>query len=392
MSLKVLYIHQYFKTPAEGGGLRSYFLAKELVKNGIQVTMISAHNGRGRIKENVKGIDVIYLPVPYNNEMGFGQRAMAFVKFVILAMIESCRHRKIDICYIMTTPLTTGLVALFNKFILARPYIFEVGDLWPKVPIDMGLIKSGLWKRTLKLFERIFYRQATGLIGLSEPITDHIKGSAPKTPVQTIYNIADCSMLVPRDKDQKILSNYMALDKFVISYTGTFGIANDLQRLIELMETIQDLPVLLLMVGGGAERGKIDQLLKSKGLNNVCIKEPMSKEKIIEVLRITDVMFISFANVVSLHTGSPNKLFDALAAGKPVVTNFRGWVGDMIEAEECGFVADSAERFREILIELIQNRGMLKNYGLRARQLAEERFDLPIQSARQINFIRSLVS
>lgn len=390
--MKVLYIHQYFNTPDERGSLRSYYLSRELVKNGYQVTVITAHNQDHKIRKTVDGIQVIYLPVSYSNHMNFSKRGMAFIRFVILAILESMRQRKIDFCYVMTTPLSTGMVALFNKFILSRPYFFEVGDLWPQVPMDMGLLQ-GAWKqKLLTKLEGVFYRNARGLIGLSEPITSHLHSKVPNVPSQTVYNISDCERFVPSKKKDDLLEKYDVRNQFVISYTGTFGLANNLSEVIDFAKKVEDLPVKFLLVGDGAEKAKVVELIRRRGSANIRVYDSMSKSQLQEVINVTDAMFVSFAPYNSLHNGSPNKFFDALAAGKLVITNFGGWIGELITKEQCGFVAGKDESFRTQLIKFINNQKKLAEYKTNSRYLAEQRFDLKIQSKNQQEFIKQLFS
>ena len=388
--MKVLYIHQYFRRPEEGGSLRSYYLAKQLVDNGFSVTMITAHNEEHRARTLVDGIDVIYLPVAYSNEMKFEQRSRAFIKFMLLAIKASITQRRIDFCYVMTTPLSTGVVALFNKFVMGRPYLFEVGDLWPKVPIEMGLLKAKWKQNLLTWFEGVFYRNAKGLIGLSDPITEHLRQVAPTTPTQTVFNIADCDHFSRTTKRKDWVDKYGVKDQLVISYTGTFGLANDLSQLIDFAKEVESLPISFLMVGDGAEKSKIKKRVEDADLQNVQIFDAMDKTQLLEVINVSDTMFVSFAGYDSLHTGSPNKFFDALAAGKLVITNFNGWIGKLIEAEHCGFSANSPQIFLEKIKPFVEQPDLLQTFQSNSRRLAEERFDLKIQSKKQQQFIRQL--
>ena len=139
--MRILYIHQYFKTPEEGGSIRSYYLAKGLVDAGHEVTMVTAHNGPYEVKK-IDGVAVHYLPVPYDNSFGFAQRLWSFWSFVKLAKKEAKSLPKQDLAYVMTTPLTTGFIATYLKKELNLSYYFEVGDLWPEAPIQMGVIKN----------------------------------------------------------------------------------------------------------------------------------------------------------------------------------------------------------------------------------------------------------
>ncbi|MEP3386729.1 MAG: glycosyltransferase family 4 protein [Reichenbachiella sp.] len=390
--MKVLYIHQYFKRPEEGGSLRSYYLAKELVNNGFSVTMITAHSQTQRVRKVVDGIEVIYLPVPYRNEMNFQKRGRAFIKFMLLAIKESVQQRSVNFCYVMTTPLSTGVVALFNKFMLGRAYIFEVGDLWPKVPIEMGLLKARWKQKVLTWLESVFYKNAKGLIGLSEPIKEHLQLVAPKIPTQTVFNISDCQAFVPAPKKASWVAQYEVKDQFVISYTGTFGLANNLSQLVDFAKEVQHLPIKFILVGDGAEKVLVHKRVDKSGLRNIQILDAMNKDQVVEVINVSDALAVSFALYESLHTGSPNKFFDALAAGKLVITNFGGWIGELIEKRQCGFSANSPQDFAQKIQPFLEQPELLQKFQSNARRLAEEKFELKIQAKKQQDFILQLFS
>jgi hypothetical protein len=144
--MKILYIHQYFRTPEEGGAIRSYYLAKGLVENGIDVELITAHNEPVAVTKIIEGITVHYLPVYYDNEQGFFKRAYAFFKFMHQARKKARKIKGVDLIYATSTPLTIGLSALKIKQDQNIPYFFEVRDLWPEAPVQMGAIKNRLLK------------------------------------------------------------------------------------------------------------------------------------------------------------------------------------------------------------------------------------------------------
>jgi len=390
--LKVLYFNQFFKTPKEGGSIRPYLLIKELLKKNVSVVMITSHNGPNK-KVVIDGIEVIYLHVPYQNEYKFWQRIYSYSLYTLKAIWASLKQPQVDLCYIMTTPLATGFIGLTNKLLKRRPYIFEIGDLWPLVPIEMGFIKSSFLKKITTWLEKIFYKNAIGNIGLSHPITHHIKKIAANTPTTTVYNISDCKFFTPTEKSQLTLAKYGIKDnEFVISYTGTFGLANDLARLIQLASQVKQLPIKFILVGSGADKPKLEQL--SNGLNNLSIIDYLDKKGIQDILSITDAMLISFANHPSLWTGSPNKLFDALAAGKLVISNFEGWVSHLLYDNECGFSFshDSISSFEYQIMPFLEDKTLLKAYQENARSLAEQKFELTVQAKKQYKFINQCLT
>jgi len=152
--VKILYIHQYFRTPEEGGAIRSYYLAKGMVDNGIEVELITSHNKAHEEVKMIEGIKVHYLPVFYDNDLGFLKRVFAFYKFMRLVRKKAREIEHIDLCYATSTPLTIGLSALKIKKELGVPYYFEVRDLWPEAPVQLGVIKNRFIKSYLELLEK----------------------------------------------------------------------------------------------------------------------------------------------------------------------------------------------------------------------------------------------
>ena len=198
--MKVLYIHQYFRTPEEGGAIRSYYLAKGLVEHGIEVELITAHNNSRSLTKNIDGIIVHYLPVYYDNEQRFLQRIYAFFKFMRMARKKAREIKDIDICYATSTPLTIGLSALKIKRDQNIPYFFEVRDLWPEAPFQMGVIKNKYLKKYLKNLENRVYRNASQIVALSPGIKEQIENEGSYKTVTVIPNMSDVDFFIREEK------------------------------------------------------------------------------------------------------------------------------------------------------------------------------------------------
>ncbi len=364
--MKILYIHQYFRTPEEGGSIRSYELAHGLVDLGHEVYMITAHNKHSGIRM-IDGIEVHYLKIPYENHFGFFRRVFAFLKFVRLAKKEARKIGGIDKVYVMTTPLTTGLIALYLKKKLKIPYLFEVGDLWPEAPVLMGVIRNKWLAKKLYAFEKKCYDEAETVVAMSPAIEDYIQ-KVSDTKTVMIPNLSDCEFFTPAENDNKF---------FQIGYFGTFGVANDLDQVIELARFSKNksLQIQFTLMGNGAEEQKIKEA--SKDLDNVTILPFGNKEKVRKVMDRMDAIYISYKSVPVLNTGSPNKLFDGLAAGKLIIINFDGWIKDLVESKQCGFSHDpeKPEEFEDKIRPFLSDPVLLKTYQQNGRNLAETQFE-----------------
>lgn len=391
--MKILYIHQYFKIPEEGGALRSYYLGKELVRAGIEVELITTHNKPYKEIKVIEGIKVYYLPIIYDNNLSYPKRLWSFLKFVLLAIKTSYEINNVTCSYVMTTPLTTGFIALYNKWIRGIPYIFEVGDLWPEVPIQMGIIKNRFLKSILTKLERLFYKESNGVIGQSITITNHISKQIKNKPTDTITNISDCDFFQQTKIDKRLKEELGITNELVISYTGTIGIANHLEFLLEVAERAKKLPLIFLVIGNGSEKKKIETAISHRKIDNVLLLPSTNREGVNRILAISDAVYLSFQDIEVLHTGSPNKLFDGLAAGKMIVSNLGGWTKDLIISNQVGITYDPAtpNEFVDRIMPFLNDRNRLQLYQKNARKLAESDFSLRCLANKQLKFIQHAI-
>lgn len=378
--MKILYVHQYFKTPEEGGSLRSYYLAKGLVNKGHEVHMITAHDGPAGTRE-IDGIHVHYLRVPYSNYFGFLRRILAFLAFVRLGKRTAdtlCKKYRFDLAYVMTTPLTTGLIAMHIKEAHNVPYYFEVGDLWPEAPIKMGAIRNALLKRKLYLFERKCYFEAQRVVALSPAIRNYIESISPETKVHVLPNIADTTFFQP---EYRLPKHFTRENPLRVAYIGTFGAANHLEFLIQAAKSCQEgqFPVEFSLMGDGATYPKIKQL--ASGLKNITLYPYGNADAVRELLQKQDAVYVSFKNIEILNTGSPNKFFDGLAAGKLIIINFGGWIRNVIEENDCGFYYDplNPEEFLRKINVFLKDPELLIRYQSQARRLADSYYEKDLQ-------------
>ncbi len=389
--MNILIIHQYFRTPEEGGAMRSYYIADHLSKLGHKVKVITAYNHHQYSVKKVANFEVHYLPVYYTNHLSFWSRIHAFWLFAFYAMRLMKKLRPVDINYVISTPLTTGLVGLYGKKMFAIPYLFEVGDLWPDAPIQLGVLKNPFFVWLAYKLERKIYKNAKMTVGLSPDIKRIIESKNPGYEVGMVSNMADLKLFSDRTKDERISEELGLEGKFVISYTGTIGLANHLEYLVDVAKACSDHErVRFLVMGAGAQLEKIQ--MQAEGLKNISFIPPGDKKKVKRILSVSDAIYISFKKVPILSSGCPNKLFDGLAAGKLIIINFEGWVKDLVEDQECGFYHDPGRPgdFFERLKVYLDNPDHLKNSQKRASKLAAERYSVEKQMQRLDEIVERL--
>jgi glycosyltransferase involved in cell wall biosynthesis len=322
--VNVLILHQHFNTPSKGGPLRSYYLAQALVDFGYKPIVLTVHNeGRYRV-ENVKGIEVHYIPVPYDNSFSFFKRSVSFLRYVIAVIQMSARFRAVKVCYAISTPLTVGLAALYIKKRWRIPYIFEVGDLWPDAPIDLGYVKNIFLKKSLLSLERKIYHGASAIVALSPAIKEAIEKKIAGKKIHLIPNMADTEFNKPVVKPPHLIDKFDVADKFVASYSGALGAANGLEHILRCALESQEhkLPVHFLVCGEGAMKPLLMTMASAMRLENLSFIPFQNRDGVKDVLDVSDAVMVSYKPASILETGSPNKYFDGLAAGKMIIINF----------------------------------------------------------------------
>ncbi|MEQ9592318.1 MAG: glycosyltransferase family 4 protein [Cyclobacteriaceae bacterium] len=375
--MKVLILHQHFKTPQPGGAIRSYYLARALVESGADVEVITAHD-KAYEKKVVEGIAVHYLRVPYRNSYGFIRRAWAFLQFLRKSVSKAGSIKNVDLCYAISVPLTVGLAAIRIKKRYGIPYYFEVGDLWPDAPIQMGFLRNPVLKTYLLKLERGIYGQSEGIVALSPSIKRTIEEKSPDARVALIPNMADTEFFQKVSKSQALETKYELNGKFVVSYIGAIGFANGLDYMLKCAEAARmaAAPVHFFICGEGADFARLKVRTNRLALGNLTFLEFRDREGVRELLSVADAVFVCYKPFKILETGSPNKFFDGLAAGKLIVVNFGGWIKKEIEDHRCGINVDphDAGDFVRKIRPFITDKMLLQNYQFNARTLAENKY------------------
>ena len=376
--MRIVYIHQYFKTPQEGGAVRSWHLANALAADGHEVLVITSHNKESGVRY-FGNLKVHYVKVAYDNTFSFSKRIKAFLSFFYKALRIIISEKRPDLLFATSTPLTVGILALTIRKLKGIPYFFEVRDLWPLVPEEMGIIKNRFILKAAYFCEKRIYINSEKIIALSPPISANISAKInDKRKVICIPNFSDCEYFVT-DKNSHSEKYPFLNGKFVIGYFGAAGKANDLLRLAAAAVYFKNTGkrnVVFLFKSAGAELASIKRYAKEHDLDNIIFSEFQDKENIRDALTLCDASYVSYADYPSLWTGSPNKFFDGIAAGKLIILNFEGWIKDIVEEYGCGFYYDryKPEQLWEKLEPYLNNSELLQKAQVNSRRLALESF------------------
>jgi len=385
--MHILYIHQHFATPAGSTGTRSYEFARRWVKAGHKVTLITGHYDIGGLqvtgalyqKQNIEGINVIIVGSKYSNKQSYLRRVTSFFSFCLLSIYAGLRTKGVDVVYVSSTPLTVGIPAMVIKWAKHIPFVFEVRDQWPEIPIELGIITNRILIKILLWLEKTIYKKCSSIVALSPGQADGIRALlTEEKPIMVIPNSCDIDLFRP-DIDGSAVRQRMGWgDKLVLLHTGAMGKVNGLDFIIEAAEGLKDhSDIILVLIGDGNQKPFLESRLKKLGLTNVEILSSVPKRELPEFYAAADVGLVIIGNYPIIEHNCANKFFDSLSAGKPVLLNYSGWQRKILEDNEAGFgcALCNLDEFVEKVLYLDSHRQQAEQMGQNARRAAVEKFN-----------------
>lgn len=385
--MRIIYLHQYFTTPDDAGGTRSYEMARRLVAAGYTVNMVTSWRepvGKsGWFKTIEAGIHVHWIPVPYSNNMSYRERILSFSKFALLSAHKAASLPG-DVVFGTSTPLTIALSAVYAARRKKIPMVFEVRDLWPELPIVIKALRGAIPIAAARWLEKFAYNHAAAVVALSPGMKEGVvQQGYPAEKVHIIPNSCDLELFqVPRNAGVEFRAKHKWLeDRPLVVYTGAFGRINGVSYLAHLAAAVKEIApeIRFLTVGKGYELSQVKELAHHLGIlnNSFFMMDVVPKNEIPALLSAATITTSLFVDLPAMWANSANKFFDALAAGRPIAINYKGWQADILNKTGVGLVLppnDIPLAARE-LVRALKDQQWLYNAGTAATKLARERFN-----------------
>lgn len=380
--MKILYIHQYFNTPSMPGSTRSFEFAKKLADRGDKVHMITTNwQGKSNKKFSVEnGINVYWGSIKYSNKMNFLKRLVSFVAFIFYA-IRIGYKLDYDTIIATSTPLTVCIPALFLKKIKKTKLIFEVRDVWPQLPIALGVIKSNIVIKFLRFLELKMYKESDKIIALSVGMKKEIlRVEKDETKISIITNLSDIDRFnINKKYGRDFRKNTLNIkNEPLILYAGSFGKINNVLYLVDIAKQSKDFnyQIKFLLIGNGFQKKLIEQRAKEYRIlnDNLFIMNFLSKDELPKVLSASTVASSLFIDLPEMENNSANKFFDSLAAGKPIMINYQGWQLDLIREKNLGFFIPNKnpQEAIKIIHKNVSNLDLINTMAKNSKNLAKD--------------------
>ena len=373
---------QYYHTPDCPTAARPYALVERLGQDH-DVTVVTTRTWEDRRRAHQfpwapSGVNLVRFDVPYDNTMSAAQRLASFLNYAARAVRHGLQMPRPDLILGSSTPLTAAAAAATVAQTRDIPWIFEVRDLWPAFPIQMGAVPNCGLHGLLRGGEAALYRSADRVVTLSADMERHVREAAPTARTTTLEYGADFNLIGAIDrKQQTSLWKRFSLDRRpLVLYAGTFGRANAIPMLLEAARrlTAGRLDLHVAFAGGGHHEPKIRRAARRQ--DAIRLLPPLPYPETLALFDCADLSLVSFIDRPVLAANSPGKFFDSLATGTPVVVTNPGWTKRFVERHACGWYVPpgSPDALAQCVASVLESPDERTAASQNAREIARQRF------------------
>lgn len=401
-SMHILLIHQAFASLDEAGGTRHFEIAANLARNGHSITILtspisylSGQNVNKRdIQEFEDGKIKILRTYAYPAlHKSFFHRTLNFISFMTSSFLKGIRLKNLDLVWGTSPPIFQAASAWLLARLKRVPFLLEIRDLWPAFAIEVGVLKNPLLIWLSQWLEKFLYRHADVVVVNSPGFIEHVKNKGAKK-VEMIPNGSDIHLFATTNEGSAFRKNLNVQDKYVVTYAGAHGLSNDLKIVLKSAELLISHPEIhFLLVGDGKEKPVLMETARKLELTNLSFIDPVAKNRMAEVLAASDACLAILKPLEMYKTTYPNKVFDYMAAGKPVLLAIDGVIRHVVEEAKCGIFIEpgNAEELSEKILWLLNHPREAKKMGMAGRQQIEKKFDRVCLAGRFIAVFEELV-
>ncbi len=387
--MHILLIHQAFVTTGEAGGTRHIEFARRLAANGHQVTIITSPVSylSGENKNDQSGsflwkkeqwadnITIFYCWTSTGMHKGFIPRLLAFFSFMLSSFFCALNVRNVDLVWGTSPNLFQAWTAWLSARCKRGAFLLEIRDLWPEFAIAMGALRNPVLIKMSQWLERFLYHHADRIIVNSPGFIPYIYAICGKTP-DLVPNGSDAKMFADAD-GTAFRDQYGLRDKFIIMYSGAHGPANDLETVLNAAELLKDhTDIRFVLVGSGKDKPRLEAIKAEKHLDNVLFISPVPKDQIAAVMAAENAGLAILKKLDMFKTTYPNKVFDIMACGDPVICQIDGVIRQVVEENKTGIFVEPGDpkALADAILKLASDPDLCREMGENGRKAIEAKF------------------
>jgi glycosyltransferase involved in cell wall biosynthesis len=385
--LNILFLTENFPPETNAAATRVYERACYWVKWGHRVTVITqapnfpegwlfpGYENRWRQVNDMDGIRVVRVKTYIASNRGVIRRTIDFLSFMITGFMAGLREPRPDVVSATSPQFFAAVAGWLLGAARRRPFVFELGDLWPASITAVGAIRPGPLLRNIEKFELHLYRRSEAIVALTSAFKDDLTGRGIETgKIAVISNGVDIWRYGPRERDQVLAREWDLTDRFVVGYVGTHGMAHALANVLNAAERLKDRDdIRFLLTGAGAERDALIADAKHRRLGNVIFMLPQPKDAMPRVWSLCDVALVHLKDDPLFAGVIPSKMFEAMASGLPVLLAAPAGEASRIVSEESAGMhvpAEDPEKLADAVVRLKDDDAYREDLAAHALQAA----------------------
>lgn len=402
--MHLLLIHQAFASLDEAGGTRHYEMARFLVSRGHRVTIVASPvsylTGKSQTdkvqwlerEQPEEGITILRVFTYPALHKSFFHRLVSFFSFMISSFLVGLSVKQVDLVWGTSPPIFQGVTAWLIARIKGVRFLFEVRDLWPAFAIAAGVLRNPLLIWLSEGLERFLYRHADRVMVNSPGFIEHVSRNGARW-VELVPNGADPSMFDPHQNGSRTRQQWGLEGEFVVLYAGAHGLSNDLEVVLQSANILRDEPhIRFVLVGDGKEKFRLIRQAEEMGLTNVIFMPPVAKKEMSEILSAADACLAILKPLEWYKTTYPNKVFDYMAAAKPVVLAIDGVIREVVETHNAGIAVPPGDpqALAQVIRSLAADPQKTREMGLAGRRAVENCYNRRQFSIRLVEIIEEM--
>jgi colanic acid biosynthesis glycosyl transferase WcaI len=401
--VRIAYVSHYFIPEPAAPAARVHEFSRAWVRLGHTVSVVTgfpnhplgeiprAYRHRLWTTETIDGMSVLRCWLYAVPNRGIGRRGLDHLSFMLTSVLFGLpRLGRVDVVIASSPTLFSALSGWLIARLRRVPFVLEVRDLWPEAIVELGLLRRGPATSALYSLARFLYRQAARVVVVTEAFADRLAAQGvPRSKLVVIPNGSD-TQLFATAHDATAARASLGVGGFVVAYVGTHGASHGLHAVLDAAAVQPE--VSYVLVGDGAERDRLLAERDRRGLCNVTMLPSLSKAQVAEVYAAADVCLVPLRDVPLFETFVPSKLFEVLAAGRPVVGALRGEARAILERSGGG-LAVAPESGVEIAAAVAMLRGdpaLREEMGRRGRAFVQAHYDRDALAARYLDLLRTV--
>lgn len=401
--MRILLIHQVFLSSKEGGGTRHFELGRFAVRRGHEFVAVASdvsyldgkQLGDAGVIEHVDGVEIRRARMLKSIHRSFFWRILAFVSFMASSVVRAIGVRNADVVIGTSPPIFQAVSAWIVAFVKHRPFVLEIRDLWPDFAVEMGVLKNRLIIWLARRVERFLYRRARHIIVNSPAFKTYLikRHNVRSEKITLISNGVDPDMFDPAERGQSIRDEFDLDGRFVVTYAGAMGPANDIPTILRAAKRLEDDDeIRFLLIGDGKDRPRAEALINELSIRNVTLAGLRPKSDMPLVLGASDVCIATLMNIPMFDMTYPNKVFDYMAAGRPMVLGIDGVIRRVMDDARAGLFAQPGndEALSNAIRQIKDDPDEAAAMGRRGRAHVIEHFNREIQASQFVDLIERI--